>query len=88
MERDNEKANEHKKEDMLARKIISLRRDKISLGSLLRTVSSKKYENLSDDLKEVQKLTNYIPELDEYIDFFKVKRDTSRKRNGSPRISV
>ena len=42
--------------------------NKLKIGSLLRIVSSKKYEKLSDGLEEVQKLKESVPRLSKYIE--------------------
>jgi len=42
------------KEKKMVRKIGKLRDEKLTIGSLLRIVRSKKYENVSDDLVEIE----------------------------------
>jgi hypothetical protein len=50
----------------------------MTLGSLLRIVRGNKYENISDDLIEVEKLKKRIPQLKNYSGHFEHKRDLSR----------
>ena len=42
--------------------------NKLKIGSLLRIVSSKKWEKLSENLDEVSKLRESVPKLSKYIE--------------------
>lgn len=42
------------KEKKMVRKIVKLRDEKLTIGSLMRIVRSNKYENLSNDLIEIE----------------------------------
>jgi hypothetical protein len=54
------------KEKKMVRKISKLRSEKMSIGSMLRIVRGNKFENLTDDLVEVEKLKHRIPQLKNY----------------------
>jgi hypothetical protein len=53
----------------------------MSIGSLMRTVRSKKYENITDDLSEVEQIKERVPEIEKFISHIKKKRDASRLKH-------
>jgi len=65
------------KEKKMIRKIGKLRDEKLTIGSLIRIVRSNKYENISDDLIEVEQLRKRIPSLKSFSKFFEDRRDES-----------
>ena len=58
------------KEKKMIKKIYKLRTDKMSIGSLLRIVRGKSYENLSDDLIEIDQIRKRVPSIVKYIEHF------------------
>ena len=68
------------KEKKMIRKIGKLRDEKLTIGSLIRIVRSNKYENISDDLIEVEQLKKRIPSLKGFSKYFDDKRDESRMK--------
>jgi hypothetical protein len=50
----------------MIRKIRKLRENKLTIGSLMRIVGGNKYENLSDDLIEIEQLKKRIPSIKNY----------------------
>jgi hypothetical protein len=71
------------KEKKIVKKIHKLRSEKMTLGSLLRIVSGNKYENISDDLIEVEKLKKRVPQLKNFSGLLEQKRDLSRSKGRS-----
>lgn len=58
------------KEQKMVKKIDRLRNDKLSIGSLMRIVRANKYENLTNDLVEVEKLKKRIPKIKNFVGHF------------------
>jgi hypothetical protein len=78
------------KEKKMISKIKRLRNEKIALGSLLRIIRCSKYENLTDDLVEVEQLRKRLPQLKNFSSHLTEKRDESRSkgRDMSPMVDT
>ena len=68
------------KEKKMVTKIKKLRDEKLTIGSLMRIVRCNKFENLTDDLIEVEQLKKRLPQLKNYSTVLNEKRDQSRSK--------